>query len=96
MADLNINLLNSDSHALTGEFINTLSSYSFQPPILKLTRITCHSATFIDNIFFNSLEYATFSGNILHPLTDCLPNCLSIDSIYPSPLNKQVYKKGFH
>ena len=64
MRDFNINLLNSDSHALTDDFINTLSSYSFQPHILHPTSITSHSATLIDNIFFKSLEYTTYSGNI--------------------------------
>ena len=52
MGDFNINLLNCDSHAITGEFINLLSSYFFQPHILQPTRITSHSATLIDNIFF--------------------------------------------
>ena len=45
MGDFNINLLNSDSHAFTVDFINTLSSYCFQPHILHPTCITRHSAT---------------------------------------------------
>ena len=31
----------------------------------KPTRITEHSTTLIDNIFFNSLEYHTVSGNLV-------------------------------
>ena len=52
MGDFNINLLNCDSHAITEEFMNLLSSYFFQPHILQPTRITIYSATLIDNIFF--------------------------------------------
>ena len=52
MGDFNINLLNCDSHALAGEFTNLLSSYFFQSHLLQPTRITGHSATLIDNIYF--------------------------------------------
>ena len=82
MGDFNINPLRSDSHALTGEFINLLS-YFFQPYILQSTQITSHSTTLIDNIFFNSLEFVTYNGNVLYSLTDHLPNflCRLIQSI---------------
>ena len=89
MGDFNINLLNCNSHALIGEFINLLPSYFSQPHILQPTHITSHSATLIDNIFFNVLECSTYSVNILYSLTDHLPNCLSIDSIHPFPLNSR-------
>ena len=55
--DFNINLLNYDNHPLTEDFINTLSSFFLEPHILRPTRITSHSSTLIDNIFFNSTEY---------------------------------------
>ena len=48
MGDFNFNLLNSDSHSGTEEFLNTLGSYFFNPHILQPTRITHHSATLID------------------------------------------------
>ena len=51
--DFNINLLNYDKHPLTEDFINTLGSFFLEPHILKPTRITSHSSTLIDNIFFN-------------------------------------------
>ena len=41
---------------------------------MKPTRITNHSSTLIDNMFFNSIEYQTVSGNLFHDLTDHLPN----------------------
>ena len=81
MGDFNINLLNSESHSQTEHFINNLASYFFQPHILHPTRITSHSATLIDNIFFNSLDHNTISGNILCDLSDHLPNFLLINEI---------------
>ena len=42
-----------------------LGSYAFHPQLLKPTRITNHSSTLIDNIFFNYLEHHVVSrGNI--------------------------------
>ena len=52
MGDFNINLLNFETHLPTDDFINTLGSYFFLPQILQPTRVTDHSATLIDNIFF--------------------------------------------
>jgi hypothetical protein len=65
MGDFNINLLNYDSHSSTDNFINTMGSHFFHPHILQPTRITDHSATLIDNIFFNSVTHHTISGNII-------------------------------
>ena len=52
MGDFNIDLLKFESHSATDGFLNTLGSNFFQPYILQPTRITDHSATLIDNIFF--------------------------------------------
>ena len=43
---------------------------------MQPTRITDHSATLIDNIFFNSLEHFKTSGNLIYDPTDHLLNCL--------------------
>ena len=56
MGDYNINLMNSNSHTLTEEFLDQFISSSFIPVINKPTRITNHSATLIDNIFTNSFN----------------------------------------
>ena len=50
----------------------------FQPHILQPTRITDHSATLIDNIFFNSIEHITVSGNVEY-LSDHLPNFIILN-----------------
>lgn len=63
MGDFNNKALKCDSE--TEDFVNTLGSYSFHPQLLKPTRITNHSSTLIDNIFFNYLEHHVVScGNI--------------------------------
>ena len=70
MGDFNIDLLRIDDHYDSENFINTLGSFCFQPQIIQPTRITSHSATLIDNIFFNSIEHFIISGNIVYDLTD--------------------------
>ena len=57
MGDFNINLLSFDSHSSTEEFFNTMTSYFFQPHIIQPTRIADHSATLIDNIYTNTIEF---------------------------------------
>ena len=55
--NFNINLLNYESHTPTDEFINNLGVFCYQPHIIQPIRITDHSATLIDNIYFNSIEH---------------------------------------
>ena len=43
------------------------------PHILLPTRVTETTSTIIDNIFFNSAECNPMSGNIVHPISDHLP-----------------------
>ena len=62
MGDFNIDLLKSNGHPESENFINTLGSFFFQPQILQPTRITSHAATLIDNIFLNSIEHYLISG----------------------------------
>ena len=93
--DFNINLLNYNKHPLTEDFIITLGSFFLEPHILKPTRITSHSSTLIDNIFFNSIEYQTISGNLLHDLTDHLPNFLIIERSAFSRHKEKKYKRDY-
>ena len=75
--------------------MNTMSSYFFTPHILKPTRITHHSATLIDNIFFNSLNYHTISGNLITDISDHLPNFLIIDKLSSLPNKFCIYKRDY-
>ena len=56
MGDFNLNLVNYQSHNLTGEFLDMMYSNTFFPLITRPTKITSHSATLIDNVFQNSLK----------------------------------------
>ena len=51
MGDFNINLLQSESHIPTAEFIENLYSHSLFPMITKPTRVIKNTTTLIDNIF---------------------------------------------
>ena len=95
MGDFNINLLNADNCSLSEDFINTLGSYYFLPQILQPTRITDHTATLIDNIFLRSTEHYSISGNIIHDITDHLPNFLIINKFSCAPKNLKIYKRDY-
>ena len=95
MGDSIINLLNFDTHSTTDEFLNILNSYLFNPHILQPTRITHHSATLTDNIFFNSIVLHTISGNIIYELTDHLPNFLVINKFSTLPKNFKITKRDY-
>jgi exonuclease III len=69
--DYNINILQSDSHNDTGEFLHTMISHSFYPGITKPTRITKFSATSIDNIFTN--VPVNMAGIFYKDISDHLP-----------------------
>ena len=70
MGDFNIDLLKTSSNNSAGEFFNNLSSHFFTPFVLQPSRLK--SKTLIDNIFINSLEYQSNSGNLLLELSDHL------------------------
>ena len=95
MGDFNINLLNTDSHAATEEFLDMITSYYFSPHILQPTRITHHSATLIDNILFNSTEHHTVSGNIVFDLTDHLPNFIIINKFNTLPKHIKFTRRDY-
>ena len=95
LGDFNLDLLKFESHPDTNDFLNTLISSYFQPQILQPTRITDHSATLIGNIFFNSLEYFTISGNLLYDLTDHFPNFLVVSKLPSLPENIKIFRRDY-
>ena len=95
MGDFNINLLNCESHDGTDDFLNTMSFYFFQPYILQPTRITDHSATLIDNIYFNSIEHVTMSGNLIYDISDHLPNFLIIRKLNYKTYDKEIFIRDY-
>ena len=50
MGDFNLDLLNTDLHSATNEFINALFSHFLYLLISRPTRLTSYSATLIDNL----------------------------------------------
>ena len=95
LGDFNLDLLKFESHPGTNDFLNTLVSSYFQPQILQPTRITDHSATLIDNIFFNSLEHFRISGNLIYDLTDHLPNFLVVSNFSSLPDNVKIFRRDY-
>ena len=75
MGDFNLDLLNTDSHSVTNEFINTSFSHMLYPLISKPTRITSYSTTLIDKIFTNNISARLkwSNGLIINDLSDHLP-----------------------
>ena len=71
--DLNIDLLKSNDHKKTAEFIDTMFSFGFYPLIIKPSRITKDSATLIDNIFVNITDGKINSGLLVTDVSDHLP-----------------------
>ena len=54
--DFNIDLLNTSDHGPSLDFINIMNSQSLLPVINYPTRITCSTATLIDNIFVKNVQ----------------------------------------
>ena len=73
IGDFNINLLNSDTHDQTSNFIDLLYSHSFFPLITKPTRVTESTSTLIDNIFINDISQTCTNGILYTDLTDHYP-----------------------
>ena len=79
--DFNVDLLQCENHAATGNFIDQIYSYGLHPLITRPTRITKQSAKLIDNIY----NRATVSGLIINDLSDHLPVyqiCDYVDNIH--------------
>ena len=92
MGDFNINLINSSNTA--SDFFDNVSSYFYTPFILQPTRL--RSKTLIDNIFFNSLDYHSFSGNLLYELSDHLTQFIILDGFLKERAlpEKKLYRRG--
>ena len=52
------------------EIFDTISTYSYTTFIFHPTRLRSKTST--DNVFFNSLEYPSFSGNLSDEISDHL------------------------
>ena len=82
VGDLNIDLMKHETHHNTGEFLNTMLSHGFMPTILLPTRVTNHSCTLIDHIFYYSKTFKNnfLTGNLFTDISDHFANFLLLDS----------------
>ena len=72
--------MSHQSHSVTGKFLDALYSNMFFPLIKRPTRITCHSATLIDNIFVNQFFDTSRSGLFFTDISDQLPISIHFDT----------------
>ena len=73
MGDFNIDLIKSNQHTATGEFLSEMNSAGLHPLISLPTRVTSTSATLIDNIFTNDFSSDICSGLIISSISDHFP-----------------------
>ena len=95
MGDFNIDFLKCTGNNAASKFYNSLQSYFFTPFILQPTRL--RSKTLIDNIFFNSLDYHSISGNLLFELADHLSQFLILEGFVKerSLDDIKIFKRDF-
>ena len=72
--DHNLDLLKSNSHQQTQQFLDIMMENQLLPSITRPTRITQQSATLIDNIFISEILQHNFdSAVIINDISDHLP-----------------------
>ena len=83
--DFNINLLNTNVHKPTTEFLDTWIAKGYLPQLTQPTRITGNTATLIDNIFTKSINNCliTRKGIITNDISDHYPAFIEIKLINP-------------
>jgi len=84
LGDFNIDLLKSQTHTLTGAFMDSLTSNHLIPLITKPTRITPTTSTLIDNILVNSISKVLSTAILASDISDHLPVMAWIDLTSPS------------
>ena len=65
MGDFNIDLLKSHANNVNSKFLEVMASCFYVLYIQQTTHVVGSSATLIENIFMNFLEFVTVSGNLL-------------------------------
>ena len=87
MGDFNANLLNIGNKFEISEFNDALSSHFVASYIFQPTRIVRNSKTLMDNIFLDSIELSSYSGNVTSKISDQLLQFLMLRDFHQkSPL----------
>ena len=97
LGDFNLDLLKSEIHNPTLDFLNSLFSYSFWPLITRPTRVTSSSATLIDNIFTNNiaLKMSCVNGIVINDITDHFPIFHICKDVVINEEEKIIFKRNF-
>ena len=97
MGDFNINILRSDDHPSTSDFIDLMYSNSFVPLINKPTRITQQSATLIDNIYTNCIDKTELlQGIFFTDISDHLPIFMINNKTITERKKQYIFKRSFN
>ena len=74
--------MNHETDTQVDDFILIMLSNFCQPHIIQPTRIVDNAKpSLVDNIFFNSIEYETKSGNITSKISDHMPNFIILENL---------------
>ena len=95
MGGFNINLLNYESNQETADILNNMHSNSLVPYITLPASITPRSKTLIDNIFFNEINEAAISGNLISDISDHHAQFLITPKILGNDLNKVTLGRSY-
>ena len=97
LGDFDINLLHYENDNQTRIFLDHMYSSSLSPQITIPTRITPRSRTLIDNIFINSTDKSSVSGNLSYSISDHLVQFLIYPEFKIKNYRKQetIYKRNY-
>ena len=88
MGDFN---LNHQSHASTGEFLDTLYSYMFYSLITRPSRVTSSIATLIDNIFTNNFDHVIKADLFFNDISDNFPVFTILGEVYQESASPKFF-----
>ena len=93
--DHNLDLLKSNQHRNTHEFLENNIENQMLPCITKPTRVTHTSASLIDNIFCSeSLYHGSNKYIVIDDVSDHLPCLCTFDNVFPTKLSDEfVFKR---
>ena len=81
-------MLREDSNGDVNLFYNIMTSHFFAPYVLQPARLI--SNTFIDNIFINSIQYLTYSGNLTIQTADHIFQFALLEGFFKDLFPKKV------
>jgi exonuclease III len=98
VGDLNVDLIKSNTHKETSEFLDNMISQDLFPKITLPTRITHTSATLIDHIYSNNKNSSTIAGTLKTDISDHFSNFIfqnwTPSSIRPKFITYRNYSKS--